>query len=129
MQGSSPAFGKRGGGGRRSAARANTPLTASVITVGDTHRTALVDISATGARLRGSNLPKKGSELFIKVGSIEPFAKVVWSKRSECGVEFGTPISERELERVRREAKLASSVGLTPEQRQAQDDWMLGLAR
>lgn len=129
MQSATSAFGRRGGGGRRSAARATAPLAAALITVGDTHQIALVDISATGARLRGNDLPRKGSELFIKVGAIEPFAKVVWSRRNECGVEFATPLPQRDVEVLRREAKLAGFTGMTPEQRQALDDWVIGVAR
>ena len=62
-------FGKQGGGGRRGAPREAAPLLAVYTTVTKSHEVVLVDVSSTGARLRGPNLPEAGDELFVSVES------------------------------------------------------------
>lgn len=124
-----PTFGKCQGGGRRVAARAEAALPAMVTTVGDTHAVALVDISCTGAQLRGADLPEKGHELVIKVGTLQVFATVVWTRSDQCGVTFESPVANWQVEHLRREAGSARLMRLSPEQKLALDDWTIGLAR
>jgi hypothetical protein len=86
-----------------------------------------VNVSTTGARLRGSDLPQEGEELLLSVDSVRAFGTVVWSESGECGVAFDTPLAIEEAEALRYRA--AKTAGFTPELKAALDDWTLGLAR
>jgi PilZ domain-containing protein len=122
-------FGKCQGGGRRSAARTIALLSVVVTTLARSQTAVLVDVSSTGARLRGPDLPEPGDDLFIKVERTEKFATVAWSREDECGIEFDGPITDLEVEELRRTAAAASLMRLTPEERLAMEDWVLGPAR
>ena len=120
-------FGKRKGGGRRRALRSQVPLIAVVTTLTDSRSAVVVDVSATGVRLRGKGLPQGGSELFVTIEGVVAFGTVAWSQRSECGVEFDTPLKAGD-ERLLRH-KVVQANGLPAEIRAAFDDWTVGVAR
>ena len=122
-------FGKREGGGRRSAARQRAPLPAVISTVDGSRVATLVDISCTGARLRGSVLPRPGEDLVIRIEKVQAFATVVWWNDGECGVTFDMPICAEEIDILRDEAGLTSLANLTLEEKLALDDWTTGKAR
>ena len=119
-------FGKRKGGGRRSASRQSAPLIAIVSTVLQTHRATLVDISCSGARLAGDDLPEPGEHLLLRIGPMQAFGTVVWSLEGQRGVTFETPLADDDVELVRREAGSPSLTSLTPQERLALDDWITG---
>ena len=118
-------FGSCRGGGRRSAVRQAAPLMAVFTTVTQSHTAALVDVSRTGARLRGDRLPAKGEDMLLSIDSVRAFGSVAWSRGDQCGVAFDEPLGADELRLLR--AKIAP--GLPPEVKAALDDWTLGLAR
>jgi hypothetical protein len=120
-------FGKQMGGGRRFAKREHAPLLAQLATLSTTYRAVLVDVSATGARLQGPELPTEGEELYFRVGDVRTIALVRWRRDSECGVQFCEPLPQAKIIRIRRE--VVEGTGLPPEMRAALDDWVLGLAR
>ena len=70
-------FGKAQGGGRRSAPREGVPLIAIFTTITRSHRALVVDISATGVRLRGDELPQKGEALDINIEDVRAFGIVM----------------------------------------------------
>ena len=119
-------FGKRKGGGRRSASRQSAPLIATVSTVLQTHRATLVDISSTGARLVGSELPNPGEHFMLRIEATQAFAIVMWSHEDQRGVRFETPLADDEVESLRREAGSPSLASFSPEERLALDDWITG---
>ena len=121
-----PDFGRRKGGGRRSAARQAAPLIAVISTVGETHRATLVDVSCKGARLRGPALPAPGEHFIFRVASVHTFATVAWSREEECGARFETPLSVEDVDSLRREAGSPSLAALSPEDRLALDEWITG---
>lgn len=123
------AFGKCGGGGRRRASREELPLAAVVGTTKENRVMVLVDLSTTGARLRGPALPHAGEALTLKIDCVRAFGLVAWSEHGECGVEFDAPILPFEVDRLRCEAKLATLTCGSVEQRMALDDWVTGMAR
>jgi hypothetical protein len=86
-----------------------------------------VDLSATGARLRGSDLPDVGTELQLKIDKLQAFALVCWKLDGECGVEFDVPLSGPDLAGLRREVWLAA--GIPPGMQEAYQDWLHGRAR
>jgi PilZ domain len=120
-------FGRRGGGGRRSDPRQITPLTAVFTTVTKSRAVELVDIGATGAKLRGNYLPAKNEELLLSIGSVRTFGTVAWSLRDECGVQFECALADNEVQQLREKADGAR--GLTLDAKEALDAWTLGMAR
>lgn len=120
-------FGKCAGGGRRSAARKSAPLTIVYTTVTQSHSAILVDLSDTGVRIRGNELPGMGEEVLVSVEHIRAFGNVVWVRCGQCGIAFDMPLDKGDVEMVRR--KVVQSSGFTPEVKGALDDWTLGLAR
>lgn len=121
------AFGKASGGGRRLASRETAPLIVLISSLTRTLEAVLVDLSATGARLRGNDLPPPGEELYFSVLKLKTVAVVRWRTDTECGLQFFEPLVQREVVAVRR--AVASGAGLDPAVQAAIDDWVLGLAR
>lgn len=121
------AFGKRVGGGRRLDQRVSTPIIAQLSTLAETFQAVLVDLSATGARLEGSNLPAKDKELSFRAGALHTVATVKWRGQMECGIQFYEPLQQAEVVSLRKE--VANAAGLPPEMRAALDDWVAGFAR
>lgn len=123
------AFGKSNGGGRRGAQRCFAPLPAVVMTITSTRRATMLDISCTGARLKGSQLPPPGAVAELKIEAIRVFGTVAWSANSECGIAFDEPLTPFEIEGLRRRAGLPSLASLTVDERLAVENWLLGVSR
>jgi hypothetical protein len=119
-------FGKRGGGGRRSDTRKAANLLAVVKTTAKTQSADLVDVSLTGAKLSGCDLPAVGQNLFIAFERVEVFATVVWSQAGECGIRFDEPISQDDLDIVQEETRRARLLRLTPGEKLIWDNWSAG---
>lgn len=121
------AFGKASGGGRREEVRETAPLTVIMTTFADSYTAELVDLSATGARVRCDRLPGIGVELYLTVGRIKTFCTVRWTGDGDCGVQFYEPLLQADVISVRSE--VAAGLGLSAAMRAAMDDWVLGVAR
>lgn len=121
------AFGKCKGGGRRSAPRSSAPLIAIVTTLTASHSAVLLDVSATGARLQGPDLPQTGEDLFVSIERVVAFGTVVWAKESVRGIAFDEPLNPRDEQQLRQ--RVSQAHGLPPEIKAAFDDWVLGVAR
>ena len=121
-------FGKCNGGGRRSAARSAAPLIVVFTTRTQHHSAELADVSSSGARLRGADLPPMGEDLVLAIDEgIKAFGKVVWCDHGECGIEFDEPISAASESLLRQKVCLAR--GLPPDMKVAFDNWVLGCGR
>jgi hypothetical protein len=120
-------FGKRNGGGRRKSQRDTAPAIAVFTTVTKSHPAVLVDISATGARLRSDDLPHPGEELMVAVETVRAFGCVAWVRGDQFGIAFDEPVSPAEAQQLK--GKLSRCAGLAPEMSAAMDDWTTGLAR
>ena len=121
------AFGKCGGGGRRCAARQAGPLTAIISTVTESRSAVLLDVSTTGARLEGDDLPHVGDELLVAVETIRAFGVIRWSQCGQVGVAFDDPLDGDEVRALR--AKVFAGRGFMPGVKAAMDDWNTGFAR
>ncbi len=109
-----PGFGKKidGPTGRRRNVRQTVILAAAALTI-DRSRTVLVeDVSSEGAKLRGRDLPGKGSQILFKLGQWEVFASVVWNGRDECGITFDEPLASESMSRLEREAHWGEVMGI-----------------
>ena len=71
-------FGKSGATGRRTVPRAQVPIVATVSSSVGEQRAVLIDISRTGARLGGANLPAVGEQLTFQAAGVEAHGDVVW---------------------------------------------------
>jgi hypothetical protein len=123
------AFGKSNGGGRRGAARRIAPLPAVFVTIARRAKAAVIDISCTGARLSGRDLPPQGEEMELKVEEVRVFGIVAWSGNDECGVAFDAPLMPFEVDRLRRKAGIPTLATLSVEDRLALESWLVGASR
>lgn len=101
-------------------------LPASVVTMSAYQYFDLVNLSATGAKLRGSSLPRVGKPALFRLQSYKTLCRVVWTKDDLCGVHFDEVMPPRLLRRFR-EAGSATQIGmLTPDEKQAEEEWING---
>jgi hypothetical protein len=121
-------FGKRVDGidGRRAAVRQNVSMAASMFSLEHSRVVIVEDISTSGAKLTGEELPKLGEDVWIKAGPVDAFGTVVWVVDFVCGVTFEQPLNRTEEEFITSEARLMSLTNLTSAERAALADWRSG---
>lgn len=115
--------------GRREEPRAYLLLAASVEALSGRNTVNLLDVSRTGARLEGIELPAVGKDVVLQCGAIDTFGTVVWNSDGQCGLHFDEPLGGPELIALRHAAAAAERSGMTPEELQARADWANGVAR
>jgi hypothetical protein len=122
-------FGKRldGPGGRRKSQRARVLLSVAMHTVGASRTASLLDVSATGAKLRVRLPLRLGDEVWLSILSNELFGKVVWVGEEECGVTFETPIPEAIAAKLQQRGRVVPMPRLSLEEQLAIEDWKAGL--
>lgn len=120
-----PQFGKSQGGGRRRSARSDAALLVGLSTLADDFRASIVNLSHTGARFSGPDLPNEGEDLMIRASRVQAFGRVIWKQANECGVAFDTPLDEDDVAALREAANLPSGIGLSAEEKAALEDWHL----
>lgn len=82
----------------------------AVLATGAAHHSAeLIDLSRTGARLKGTTFPEKGVDLIFHAGKVRARGKVIWVDGDQCGVAFDTPIAAAEVNRIRVLANLLTA--------------------
>ena len=89
----------------------------------------LLDISQTGARLKGEQLPPIGQDVLIRFEGIEAFGTVSWSRSGECGIHFDEPLKQLELRRIASVGGQCLHAKFTPDQRLAAEAWSSGFVR
>jgi PilZ domain len=124
-------FGKRMDGVERLRRVLREPLllAASILTIERSRSAVILDVSQSGARLRGSVRAAPGQDLWLRVGCVDTLATVAWTDGDICGVTFDQPLGEDDLDHLRREAKNTIVATMTPEERLAAQDWAFGFAR
>ena len=73
---------------RRRAPRAAVSLEASVVTMSEYIYFELVDLSATGAKMRGPAPPPLGKTALFRLGGFQTLCRVAWADGECCGVRF-----------------------------------------
>jgi hypothetical protein len=121
------AFGKREGGGRRSCDREDLSLMAVFTTRTRSHSAMLVDLSATGARVRGNDLPEADEDLILSIEGVSTYGIVKWKRLGFCGIEFDAPLPLAAIKMLEHKVRMAR--GLPPQIMAAMEDWAVGLAR
>ena len=115
--------------GRRAVPRAHIVLPATVDALNGRQRISLLDVSQTGACLKGKGLPAAGKDVILKCAGIDTFGTVAWADGERRGLAFDEPIGAGELVALRKVAAAAESSGVSSEELQATADWLNGLAR
>ncbi len=72
-------------------------LVATLLTTTGERIVKLRNLSATGAMIEGERLPAPGTDVLLRRGSLELFARLVWSEDKEAGLEFYEPLTQAEL--------------------------------
>ena len=62
----------------------------------------LIDMSSTGAKLHGSQLPAEGQAVLVRIGPLTASGTVAWREGGLCGVRFDTPASADEVDKAQR---------------------------
>lgn len=124
-------FGKRVDGvhGRRGGNRKPVLVAAAMMSVKESGSATLLNVSYTGAKLRGGHLPACGEDALVRVARVEAFGTVVWKDGDLCGIAFDVPLSDAELKILEQQSAAVSIAKLTPEELVALDDWQTGFAR
>ena len=119
-------FGKRidKPGGSRRAVRENLMSRTVIMTMTDSHRVDLLDLSESGAKVRGHDLPAPGQEVLILIGRLEAFGTIIWREQDQCGIQFDIPLSETAISALKKECKQTALIGGA-----AAEDWLFGVAR
>ena len=85
---------------QRSVPRAKAGRPASLATAETRYLLTLIDVSRTGARLSGPDIPEEGDGVHFRALDIDVFATVVWTAANECAVDFATAIAPSEVQRL-----------------------------
>lgn len=93
------------------------------------HPALLSNISETGARLRAKAAPSRGTELFLQVGTLDVYARVVWKRGELCGLRFERAIRPWDVEQLRLEAHKGTVAKLSAAEKGGADDWESGVSR
>lgn len=92
-----PTFGKLNER-QRSMPRAKAGRRASLASADKKYLLTLVDVSRTGARLNGPEIPEIGEDVLFRAAEVEMLATVVRAAEQECAVDFATPIATPEVQ-------------------------------
>jgi hypothetical protein len=124
-------FGKRidEPGGARHAVREVAMLRAAIMTVTDSHSVDLLDVSKTGAKVRGRELPAPGQEVLILIGKLEAFGRVVWRDHDQCGVHFDIALGDNAFETVKSQCAPSYVLATDPDSWLVTGDWQSGFVR
>lgn len=88
--------------GRRSAARLRISLPARLISIEETHRAILLNISRSGAQIAIINALREGEGGMLECGSLKAFGVVTRSEFSINALHFEEPISQEAVLEMRR---------------------------
>ena len=108
---------------RRRGSRASVLLPASVVTMTAYQFLEVVNLSPSGAKLRGSPVPAVGKSAMFRLEGFQILCKVVWAKDDLCGVRFDELMPPRVLQGFREAGNTAKLEMLTPPEQQVADDW------
>ena len=83
---------------RRRAKRDPLGIAVSLYSVGSSRVVLMLDVSPTGARFKGHDLPPIGKDVMLIAGEVELFGEVVRSGEGEAAIRFDRIIGADELE-------------------------------
>ena len=109
-----PSFGKRVDvpGGRRRNVRQRVVLVGSAMLMEGSRSIIVDDVCASGARLRGRDLPETGSEMIVRVGGLDILGSVAWQEKEQCGITFDSPLDPMGVQQLKDAGSLGHVLGL-----------------
>jgi hypothetical protein len=118
-------FGKRldGPGGRRSADREPTLLSAAMLAIGASRTAMVLDVSQTGLRIEVNAQLRVGQDVWLKVHPYDVFGTVAWVEGNLCGVRLDEPFSDDEMAALTSSGKRIWIPRLSREEQLALDEW------
>lgn len=90
--------------------RTNACLRAAFLLGSEERKARLIDISRTGARVSGENLPHDGQEVCFRIGNVQVLGEVVRSDKDHCAVAFDLPMATIEVNRIRELANFLCAI-------------------
>lgn len=85
---------------RRRAKRDELGISVSMLSTTQSRVVFMLDVSRTGARISGLNLPAAGKDVLLKIADVELFGTIIRAKEGEAAIAFDRAIGEAELERL-----------------------------
>jgi hypothetical protein len=82
---------------RRAAARRRIFITGSAVTIRGSKSVIVENVSTTGARVCGRDLPPIGKQVLIWMEGLDVLGSVAWVKNDECGVRFDLSLEAKAL--------------------------------
>jgi hypothetical protein len=79
---------------QRRAVRTRTFLTAKLVSPARDYPVRIRDISASGARVEGIDLPAPGTLVEVQRGGFAALAEIVWRREGQAGLSFDEEIEE-----------------------------------
>ena len=113
---------------RRCVQRSSVLLPASVVTMSAYQFLEVVNLSASGAKLRGPAALEIGKPAMFRLDQFNVLCKIVWLKDDLCGVRFDEPIPQRVLAEFRKAGDTAQVGMLTPDEQLAAEEWTSAIA-
>jgi hypothetical protein len=98
-------------------------LPASVVTMSAYQFFDLVNLSATGAKLRGPSTPGLGKPALFRLDRFQTLCKIVWVKEDLCGVHFDELVPPRVLAHFRKVGSTVQLGMLTADEKEAEQQW------
>jgi hypothetical protein len=86
---------------RRRAKRDKLGISISLYSTTQSRVVAMVDVSHSGARVAGRDLPRAGKDVLLKIADVELFGSIVRATEKEAAMRFDRPIGPKELESLR----------------------------
>jgi hypothetical protein len=89
---------------RRRAARRPVFVAGSAVTIHGSKSVVVENVSSTGAKIRGRDLPGRGKQILIWMEGLDVLGSVAWTKSDECGVRFDVSLDADALTCLEQEA-------------------------
>ena len=86
---------------RRSAERDDLGIAISLHSTTQSRVAFMGDVSRSGARVAGQDLPAVGKDVLLKIADVELFGSIIRASEGEAAIKFDRPIGATELERLR----------------------------
>lgn len=83
---------------RRRAKRDPLGISVSLYSTTQSRVVAMVDVSQSGARFAGHDLPPAGKDVLLKIADVELFGSIVRVTGKDAAMRFDRPIGPKELE-------------------------------
>jgi hypothetical protein len=115
--------------GRRAAPRAQLMLEGATEAIRGCSSVVLLDVSCTGARIEGRDLPETGKDIVLRCASLDAFGVIAWSAGDRRGIHFEDPLSVWEVSALAAHSDAIANSPMTADEIRAAADWENGLAR